>query len=126
MALSFFSDVVASLEFLETAGERAPADSLHAHPAIANAVREGRRAASAQTRTTARRRGQALPLLVAIVARLEAVEADCPEHEVCEAGQDPLADADHAELRAQRVLRRPIRGDQRSANHSSPGTGTSR
>ena len=60
------------------------------------------------------------------VARLEAVEADCPEHEVAEAGQDPLADADHAELRAQRVLRRPIRGDQRSTNHSSPGTGTSR
>ena len=60
------------------------------------------------------------------VARLEAVEADCPEHEVSEAGQDALADADHAELRAQRVLRRPIREDQRSANHSSPGTGTSR
>ena len=71
-SISSYKDLQAALRFVEQAGERESGDLLFSHPALGNAVREGK-AAPDDCHRTARRGRQAPPMLIALIASIERV-----------------------------------------------------
>ena len=72
ISASGFGDLHAALRFFEQAGERQPSDLLHSHPALANAVKEGKSTPDGFMRS-ARKGRQAPPMLIVLLVMIEQV-----------------------------------------------------
>ena len=76
-SISSYKDLQAALRFFEQAGERESGEVLFAHPALANAVKEGK-AAPDDCHRTARLGRQAPPMLIIMLVRIEKVVGGGP------------------------------------------------